>query len=116
VAKWAKFFQVTRNGYYSYIKRRNQRANGEKTMRFEISRIFKESDETYDPERICGEVCKEGKKASYRKVSQRMSEMGLQSIHNRHKKARSLTDSRKSRGEGFPNLILTKDLIAQEWQ
>jgi putative transposase len=33
-----------------------------------------------------------------------MSEMGLSSIHNRHK-TRSLTDSRKARGEGYPNLV-----------
>jgi putative transposase len=34
-----------------------------------------------------------------------MAEMGLSSIHNRYKKTRSLTDSRKSRGEGYPNLV-----------
>ena len=33
-----------------------------------------------------------------------MSEMKLESIHNRHR-TRSLTDSRKSRGEGYPNLV-----------
>ena len=33
-----------------------------------------------------------------------MSEMGLSSVHNRHR-SRSLTDSRKSRGEGYPNLL-----------
>jgi putative transposase len=33
-----------------------------------------------------------------------MAELGLQSIHNRHK-TRSLTDSSKARGEGYPNLV-----------
>jgi len=33
-----------------------------------------------------------------------MKEMGLNSVHNRKKRQRSLTDSRKARGEGYPNL------------
>jgi len=37
-----------------------------------------------------------------------MAEMGLSSIHNRHK-ARSLTDSRKARGEGYVNLVKGKN-------
>ena len=34
-----------------------------------------------------------------------MSEMGLKSIHCRKRRQRSLTDSRKSRGAGYPNLV-----------
>ena len=45
-----------------------------------------------------------GKKASYRKISGDIAEMGLQSVHRRHK-TRSLTGSRKARGEGYPNLV-----------
>ncbi len=30
--------------------------------------------------------------------------MGLNSVHNRHR-TRSLTDSRKARGDGYPNLV-----------
>ena len=37
-----------------------------------------------------------------------MAEMGLSSIHNCFKKSRSLTDSRKARGDGFPNLVRGK--------
>jgi putative transposase len=37
-----------------------------------------------------------------------MAEMGLNSIYNRHK-TRSLTDSRKARGEGYPNLVRGQD-------
>ena len=33
-----------------------------------------------------------------------MVEMGLYSIHTKHR-TRSLTDSRKARGEGYPNLV-----------
>jgi putative transposase len=45
-----------------------------------------------------------GKKASYSKVSRLMALMGLSSIHNRHR-TRSLTNSKKARGDGYPNLV-----------
>ena len=45
-----------------------------------------------------------GFKASYQRVKRIMDELKLISIH-RKRKQRSLTDSKKSRGEGFPNLI-----------
>jgi len=37
-----------------------------------------------------------------------MAEMGLQSVHNSHR-TRSLTDSRKARGDGYPNLVRNQD-------
>ena len=104
VAKWAKFFQVSRSGYYTYIERRECREGEKKTRKAEIKRIFEASGGTYGPERINGVIRKAGGKASYGKTSGYMAEMGLQSIHNRHR-ARSLTDSRKARGEGYPNLV-----------
>jgi putative transposase len=104
VAKWAAFCQVSRSGYYTYIKERARREQESLKLREEIRRIFEESNGTYGPNRICGVLRKNGKKASYKKVSENMSEMGLSSVHNRHK-TRSLTDSRKSRGDGYPNIV-----------
>jgi putative transposase len=104
VAKWAAFFQVSRSGYYAYIERRERRTHEKERFKKEIKRIFIESCGTYGPGRICGVLRKDGHKASYRKVSEYMAEMGLNSIHNRHR-TRSLTDSRKARGKGYPNLV-----------
>jgi len=104
VAKWATFFQVSRAGYYAYKQRRERREKEKKAIKTEIKRIFEESGSTYGPDRICGVLRKSGRKASYRKVSGYMAGMGLESIHNRHK-TRSLTDSRKARGNGYPNLV-----------
>lgn len=103
-AKWASFFQVSRSGYYEYVKRRENREKQETSLKAEIKRIFDESGGTYGPDRICGILRKHGRKASYGKISRHMAEMGLNSVHNRHK-TRSLTDSRKSRGDGYPNLV-----------
>jgi len=104
VAKWARFFKVSRSGYYTYTKRRERREEEKKATRKEIKRIFDDSDGTYGPNRICGIMRRRGKKASYRKISSYMAEMGLKSVHRRHK-TRSLTDSRKARGDGYPNLV-----------
>jgi putative transposase len=104
VAKWAAFFQVTRSGYYAYIERRERREQENATSRTEIKKIFDDSGGTYGPDRICGILRRKGKKASYGKVSKFMADMGLVSVHNRHK-TRSLTDSRKARGSGYPNLV-----------
>jgi len=69
-----------------------------------IKEIFEESGGTYGPGRVCGMLRNKGQKASYRKVGAYMAQMSLSSIHNRHK-TRSLTDSRKARGAGYPNLV-----------
>jgi putative transposase len=104
VAKWAAFFQVSRSGYYAFIARRDRCNEHEKRLKASIKLIFDESDGTYGADRICGVMRKSGRKASYRKVSGYMAELGLKSVHNRHK-MRSLTDSRKSRGEVYPDLV-----------
>jgi putative transposase len=108
IAKWALFFKVSRSGYYSHLSYQHQREEIRQAFKHEVKRIFDESGGTYVAERICGIFRRDGGKASYKKISKHMSDMGLTSIHNRHKRCRSLTDSRKSRGKGFPNLVRGK--------
>jgi len=104
VAKWVRFFKVSRSGYYAYAERRERQEEDKAKIKDKIKKIFDESGGTYGPDRICGIIRRSGGKASYKKVSSYMAEMGLESIHNRHR-TRSLTDSRKARGEGYPNLV-----------
>jgi putative transposase len=104
VAKWAGFFGVSRSGYYAYLENRERRETEETALKSRIRRLFEESGGTYGPDRICGLLRKAGQKASYGKVSRHMADMGLSSAHNRHR-TRSLTDSRKARGDGYPNLV-----------
>jgi putative transposase len=87
-----------------------QREKEKAALQAKIKRIFGDSGGTYGPDRICGILRHDGHKASYRKVSAYMAEMGLQSIHNRHR-TRSLTDSRKARGDGYPNLVKGHDFV-----
>jgi len=104
VAKWAQFFRVSRSGYYDYIQRRAERDREKSMYKANIKSIFIDSQGTYGPDRVCGVLRKSGVKASYRKVSEYMHEMGLKSIHTRHR-TRSLTDSRRARGAGYENHV-----------
>ena len=104
VAKWAQFFQVSRSGYYEYIQRRDERDRETESYKKIIKTIFNDSNGSYGPGRVCGVLRKTGVKASYRKVSAHMHEMGLKSIHTRHR-TRSLTDSRKARDAVYENHV-----------
>lgn len=87
------------------MARRELREKEKVEMKKTIKKIFDESEGTYGPDRVCGVLRKQRIKASYDKIREYMQEMGLKSVHCRKKRQRSLTDSRKSRGEGFPNLV-----------
>ena len=76
-----------------------------------IGKIFDESGGSYGAERICAELRKRGFTASFHRVSENMAEQGLKSIHLRRRQ-RSLTDSSRARGEGYPNLVRDLEIIA----
>jgi len=104
VVKWVKLLQVSRNRYYAWLERREAREKAEKILKEQIRKLFVGSGDTYGAGRICGVLRQMDIAASCRKVSRLMARMGLSSVHNRHR-TRSLTNSKKSRGEGFPNLV-----------
>ena len=103
VIKWAKYFEVSTSGYYSWLLRREERSQREKNYANEVERIFMESRGTYGAERIGAELRRRGHSASFRKVRRMMRERNLRSVHVR--KVKPLTDSRKARGDGYPNLL-----------
>lgn len=103
-AKWAKKLGVSLSGYHSYKKR--DKTCEEKETRYSeaVRKAFEAGHGTYGVDRVCGQLRKNGYPASYGKIKRLMKEMGLKSIHRRRRQ-RSLTDSRKARGEGFDNLV-----------
>jgi len=103
VTKWAKYFEVSTSGYYSWLRKRDKRGLLEEKYAAEIEHIFMESRRTYGAERISAELRRRGHSASFRKVKRIMRERDLRSVHVR--KFKPLTDSRKARGDGFPNLL-----------
>jgi putative transposase len=108
-AKWARYLKVSRSGYYTWLKKREGRASRRGTLDKAVCEIFKGSKETYGPDRIAGLMRRMGIRTSRATVQKSMGRSGLKSVHCKHK-ARSLTNSVKSRGDGFANL--TKDMKA----
>jgi transposase InsO family protein len=96
--------QINKSGYYAWRKsikgRKEQEANIKKRIREE----FEKSRKTYGPDRIVMELRQKGEKLGRRRCAAYMRDMGLKSIHDR-RRARSLTDSRKARGDGYPNIL-----------
>lgn len=103
MVRWAEFFEVSTSGYYEWKQTKEERAAEAKAFEEEVKEIFEGSNGTYGADRIVGELRKRGKRASYRKVKRAMKAQGLKSVHQRRTK--SLTDSRKARGEGYENLL-----------
>ncbi len=56
VAKWAKVLKIERTGYYAWINRREACKKKEMHLKNEIKKEFKESRNTYGPERIAVEL------------------------------------------------------------
>ena len=103
VARWAAFLEVSTSGYYDWLSTRDTRLERERAYAALVEAIFLESEGTYGADRVSGKMRLDGHSASFRKVKRIMQERGLNSIHLRCQ--RSLTDSRKARGDGYPNLL-----------
>ena len=103
-AKWAEILNVSRSGYYNWKKNREHGVRCEKEYASAVREIFDEGKGTYGANRICGIMRKRGYKASFYRVRDIMHEQGLRCVHSRRRQ-RSLTNSRKSSGKGYPNLV-----------
>jgi len=69
-----------------------------------IKKEFEANRGTYGPDRITVQLRKIGEKIGRKKCAEYMAELGLDSCHNKHR-TRSLTNSKKARGEGYPNIL-----------
>jgi len=107
VARWVKFLQVSKSGYYDWLSKRNDIVIKENAYKERVKKIFDDSGGTYGPDRICGVLRNQEHKASYRKVARIMAGLGLSSVHNRHR-SKSLTNSKDTRNKKLPNLVKGK--------
>jgi putative transposase len=108
VAKWARQLQVSTSGYYAWVSGKPERERRTYEEKQFVKKIFKEGDGGYGPDRICGIIRERGGHMGRGKASRYMADMGLASIHCR-KRSRSLTNSKKSRGEGYLNILRYKE-------
>jgi putative transposase len=104
VAKWAEHLGIERTGYYAWRKRKEARAEREEKLKEMIQEEFDLGRGAYGPDRITKKLRERGEKIGYKKCALYMTDLGIESSHNKHR-SRSLTDSRKARGEGYPNVL-----------
>ena len=104
VAKWARKLKVSESGYYAWQAGKPGRTMREQKEKDLIRGIFEEADGSYGAGKIAGIIRVRGGHIGRDKVSRHMKDMGLSSIHNR-RRYRSLTNSKKSRGKGYPNIF-----------
>lgn len=108
VVKWAQFLEVSASGYYRWRSERAARQGREQAYAEEVESIFRAGEGTYGADRIIGVMRKRGQAASYAKVKRVMNERGLHSVHLRCQ--RSLTDSRRARGDEYRNLLKSAEI------
>ena len=104
MAKWAGILHVGRTSHYAWLRNREVVEKREAHLKKRIKEEFVESRGTYGPDRIIAELRKTGERLGRGKCRDLMKEMALTSCHNRHK-IRSLTNSKKARGDGYPNIL-----------
>lgn len=102
-AKWAEKLGVSTSGYYTWLHGCKRRRVADDARREKVIAVFNEGQGVYGVDRICGILRRDGDPASYPVVKRIMSQEGLKSSHCRRRQ-RSLTDSRKSRGDEYKNL------------
>ena len=104
VVKWAGILEIERTGYYVWINKREALEERETHLKKKIKKEFDESRGTYGPDRIVKELRKKCEHIGRKKCAEYMADMNLDSCHNKHR-SKSLTNSKKSRGEGYPNIL-----------
>ena len=102
--KWAEKLQVSTSGYYEWLAGKPAREKKDQEEKRLVKKIYDEGKGTYGPDRICGIIRARGGSMGRDKCVRHMADMGLSSIHNRRRQ-RSLTKSKKARGDGYPNLL-----------
>lgn len=104
IAKWANLLHVSRSGYHTWRKHKEERQKQEERFEALVKQSFRENLGTYGAERICIDLRKMGHKVSRYRVSHIMKKWNLHSVHT-PRKQRSLTDSRTALDASCPNLI-----------
>jgi putative transposase len=105
----AGILQLGRTSYYAWLRNREVAEKLKEHLKKRIEEEFAESRDTYGPDRIIAELRITGERLGRVKCRNLMEEMSLTSCHNRHI-TRSLTNSKKARGDGYPNILREQEL------
>ena len=104
MAKWAEVLKIERTGYYAWLRNRESFEDWEAHLKKRIKEEFDESRGTYGPDRVTAILRRQGERIGRKKCAEYMSDMNLNSCYNKHK-SKSLTNNKKARGAGYPNIL-----------
>lgn len=116
VAALCRLLDVTRQGYYAFVKRADSpRIRQEVDLRQQIVAVHEESNQTYGSPRILRELRRKGFRVSKRRIERAMRGMGLAARKGGHFRVTTKADPRNAVA---PNL-LARDFTAsrpnQRW-
>lgn len=116
IEKMSQVFNVSRGGYYSWLRRGpSRRATERQKLKKRIKAIWQQSDRRYGSPRIHQQLLKQGWKTSRARVARLMRQMGIQSRIRRRWVV--TTDSKHSLPVA-PNLVernFAPDRLASLW-
>lgn len=116
VAALCRNLEVTRQGFYAYVKRRpSQRAEQDQRLRREVLRLFNESHGTYGSPRILRDLFAMGIRTSKRRVERLMKEMGLQARQPKRFVRTTLVDENHAFAANTLDRNFTADAPNQRW-
>lgn len=108
VKQLCEYLQLSRSGYYQYLKRQSE--DPDKELKERIQAIYVKRQMKYGYRRIQGELEREGWKVNHKKVLRLMQVMGIRSIIRRKRKS-------KPQGDGLvPRVaenLLQRDFTAE---
>ena len=95
VAAICRVLEVTRQGYYMYLKQRTgQRVKREVELQEQIRRVYAASEQRYGSPRVLRELRRQGINVGKARIERSMRGMGLVARHKRHFRVTTKADPR----------------------
>lgn len=114
VKQLCEYLQLSRSGYYQYLKRQSE--DPDKELKERIQTIYVKRQMKYGYRRIQGELEREGWKVNHKKVLRLMQVMGIRSIIRRKRKSKPQGDGLVPRvAENLLQRDFTAEAPDQKW-
>jgi putative transposase len=116
IERMSKMLNVSRNGYYCFVKASPTKRQQDEVLLIEkITKIHKNSRQTYGSPRVHAELKAQGEQVSRKRVAKIMNKSGLQA---KMKKRFKVTTKVNSKAKAAPNLLqqdFTASYANQRW-
>ncbi|GAA0398359.1 IS3 family transposase [Paenibacillus motobuensis] len=114
VKQLCEYLQLSRSGYYQYLKRQSE--DPDKELKERIQAIYVKRQMKYGYRRIQGELEREGWKVNHKKILRLMQVMGIRSIIRRKRKSKPQGDGLVPRiAENLLQRNFTAEVPDRKW-